>query len=115
MIKGITVRLVNHIPAGENELGETISLPEWEEVENVLPGQPTAEQIVTDQQLFGKRTVYLLCIPKGDTHQWKDAEVVFLNKPWNGQRFRTFGPPIAYVEANTPTPWNKQIRCEQIE
>jgi hypothetical protein len=110
MIKGIPVRLINQIPAGENPLGEPVTVPEWAVVENVLPGQPTMEQIVTDQQLFGKRTVYLLCIPKGDAHHWEDAEVLFF-----GRKFRTFGPCIEYVEANCPTPWNRQIRCELIE
>lgn len=110
MIKGITVRLINQIPAGKNELDEPITVPTWEDVENVLPGQPTMEQIVTDQQLYGKRTVYLLCIPKGDEHNWEDAEVLFF-----GKKYHTFGPCIEYVEANTPTPWNRQIRCERIE
>lgn len=110
MIKGITVRLINQIPAGKNELDEPITVPTWEDVENVLPGQPSSEQIVTDQQLYGKRAVYNLCIPKGDTHQWEDAEVVFF-----GAKYHTFGPLVEYVEANCPTPWNRWIRCERIE
>jgi hypothetical protein len=110
LIKAITVRLFSPVTQSLDGFNEPIATETYEDVPGVLVYPTTGDAIVTDLQIYGKRSIYELCIPKGDDHQWEDAEVGFF-----GKKYHTFGPCIEYVEANTPTPWNKQIRCELIE
>ena len=112
MIKGITVHLIEQVQVGYDEFKAPayIDAPQPTPVENVLVSPVSAEAIVTDLQLYGKNAVYELSIPKGDTHEWEDRPVLFM-----GHRYRTFGPVYEYIEANTPTPWNKKVKVERIE
>lgn len=79
-------------------------------VENVLVGQPTAEDVTDSISLYGKRIEYILGIPKGDAHDWTDTVVEFF-----GARYRTFGAIIQGIEANVPTAWHKKVRVERYE
>lgn len=110
MIKGIDVVLIEKIETGRNEF----DIPIYEEretvVKNVLVGQPTTDDIVSNETLHGKKTVYKLAIPKGDTHDWKDTKVKFF-----GQTFKTFGDVIQGIEEMVPLRWNKQISVERYE
>ena len=111
MIKGITVDLFNPREVGRDELGIPVTIDEPPEaVPNVLVYPASPEAVVTDLQLFGKRTVYELCIPKVDQHEWEDRKVRFF-----GKTFRTFGPCIEYIDANVPLKWNRKIRVERYE
>lgn len=112
MIKGITVGLVDRVQVGYDDFHAPIYIdaPEPTPVENVLVTPASAEAIVTDMQIFGKRLVYELSIPKGDKHCWEDRPVLFF-----GQRFRSYGPVYQWIDANVPGPWNKKVKVERIE
>lgn len=112
MIKGVTVELIERIRVDYDEFGAPIyaDAPEPVSVENVLVTPATAEQIVTDLQLYGRRLAYELSIPKGDAHEWENRPVVIF-----GQRFQSFGPVYEWIEANVPGPWNKKVKVERIE
>ena len=88
--------------------------PVWEfkavTVANVLVGQPTADEITSGIDLYGKKAEYMIGIPKGDEHAWEDADVEFF-----GRRWRTFGTVIRGIEANVPTPWHHKIRVAVYE
>ena len=88
--------------------------PVWEfkavTVANVLVGQPTADEITSGIDLYGKKAEYMIGIPKGDEHAWEDADVEFF-----GRRWRTFGTVIRGIEANVPTPWHYKIRVARYE
>ena len=71
-----------------------------ETISNVLIGEPA---------LNGKN--YTLGIPKGDTNDWTDTEVI-LPEPFAG-RYRTIGYPTAGIEANIPLRWNKKVKVER--
>ena len=43
-----------------------------EPVENVLIGEPSAEAVISELELYGKCIAYTLAISKGDTHHWED-------------------------------------------
>ena len=58
--------------------------------------------------LTGKKAVYTLAIPKGDTHDWEDKEVKFFGKRW-----RTFGIPLEGIEQLIPLDWNKKVMVER--
>ncbi len=79
-------------------------------VENVLIAPSTTDDITNATTMYGKHAVYTLGIPKGDTHEWEDREVVFF-----GRRWRTFGVVIQGVEENIPGPWHKKVQVEAYE
>lgn len=109
-MRGITVGLHVRTQTGEDALNNPIYSSIVENVANVLVGEPTTDDITSSINLYGKRIQYMLGIPKGDTHNWKDAEVEIF-----GRTFRTFGDTIEGIEANIPTPWHKKVRVERCE
>ena len=86
MIKAITVQLYNVQELGRDEFDVPVRLPVPEDVPGVLVYPSSADAVVTDLQLYGRKSVYQLCIPKGDSHEWEDRLVGFF-----GKIFRTFG------------------------
>lgn len=82
-------------------------------VDDVLVGQPSTNDIENALALYGKRVAYTLAIPKGDTNVWQDTMVV-LPDPFAGT-YRTIGIPTAGIEANVPTRWNKKVLIERFE
>ncbi len=109
-MRGITVGLHVRTQTGEDALNNPIYSSSVENVDNVLVGEPTTDDITSSINLYGKRIQYMLGIPKGDAHNWKDTEVEIF-----GRTFRTFGDTIEGIEANIPTPWHKKVRVERCE
>ena len=110
MIKGITIKLYTKTQTGTDGFNAPIYTETAEEVANVLV-QPTSETEILDTlNLTGRKAVYQLAIPKGDTHDWTDVKVEFFN-----QTFRTIGTPIEGIEELLPLAWNKKVRCERYE
>ena len=78
------------------------------DVSDVLVGSPTTDDITNSLNLYGKKVEYMLGIPKGDTHNWIDTDVII----W-GNRYRTFGYPITGEQANIPLRWGQNVRVER--
>lgn len=112
-IHGITIKLYNRTKIGIDELHRPIYEETPEEVENVLVGEPSTDDIINTQTLTGKRVQYWLGIPKGDTHVWTDR-VVELPEPFAG-KYRTFGDVIAGIEDMIPLSWNKKVMVERYD
>lgn len=110
MIRGETVVLLEKIETGMDPFGKPIITEVPISVDNVLLGNPSTDAQISELSLYGKRIIYVLGIPKGDTHDWKDKEVLI-----RGQRFRTYGFPLTQTEANVPGPWNTQVKVEAYE
>lgn len=110
MIKGIPVTIHDRVQTGTDRFNAPIYEDREVTVENVLVTPTAAEEIVSEIQLYGKRSVYTLCIPKGDGHAWEGQKISFL-----GQTFRAFGPVTEYIEDLVPGPWNKKVKVERIE
>lgn len=108
MIKGITVILVVEEQVGVDGFNAPIYETSEVEIENVLVAPASSDDIVTTQDLTGKKAVYTLAIPKGDNHNWIDAKVRFF-----GQEWKTFGFPLEGIEENIPLDWNKKVMVEQ--
>lgn len=106
-MKTETVRLHVKTLSGRDSLNNPVFDDEVIEVSGVLIGHPSTEELLSSVQLYGKRTEYMLALPKGDDHVWTDTEVEFF-----GRKFRTFGDVIQGIEANVPTLWHKQVRVE---
>lgn len=107
-IKGITVTLINRKEVGRDPIGEPIYEEVPIEVENVLVSPTSSDDIVNNFELYGKKAVYTLAIPKGDTNNWTDAKVKFFGETW-----RTFGIPLEGIEAMIPLSWNKKVQVER--
>lgn len=108
MIRGITILLYEKRQTGTDALKAPIYEETPVEVRNVLVGEPSAEDVINEMQLYGKRIAYTLAIPKGDTHDWSNVTVEFF-----GQKWRTYGDVIQGIEAMIPLTWNKKVKVER--
>lgn len=106
-MRGIKVVLYERTQVGVDELNNAVYEDVPVVVDDVLVGQPSTDDITNSLSLYGKKLDYVLGIPKGDTHKWKDAEIEFF-----GKKFRSFGDVIEGIEANVPTRWHKQVRVQ---
>lgn len=107
MIKGITVTLIDKVETGKDPFGSPIYEDEEIEVNNVLVSPTSSDDIVNQLTLTGKKAIYTIAIPKGDTHNWEDKKVRFFGKTW-----RTFGEPLEGIEELIPLDWNKKVKVE---
>lgn len=107
-MKGTTVQIVQLTQTGTDPFGAAIYSEELVDVADVLVGQPSTEDVTNALQMYGKRIAYTLGIPKGDTHNWTDAEVVI----WGG-RYRTIGYPITGESENIPLRWGQNVHVER--
>lgn len=105
---GQTIRLFDKIQTGTDAFKAPIYQENSIDVENVLICPVSTEDIAEDLQLYGKRAVYELHIPKTDANQWENRIVEFY-----GQRWQTFGIPLQWMEALTPGPWNRKVKVER--
>ena len=108
MIKGITVILYENVTIGEDPFnapiyGETKTL-----VDNVLVSPASSDDVISAQDLYGKKAIYTLAIPKGDKHNWEDSKVQFFNQTW-----KSFGIPLEGIENLIPLEWNKKVMVER--
>ena len=110
MIKGITVKVAVKTATGTVDgFNRAVYTSELVDVDNVLVAPLSDAEILETLNLTGKRAVYQLGIPKGDTHDWENTEVQFF-----GETFRTIGKPTMGIEANIPLEWNKKVKVEII-
>src|SRR5690625_1948991 len=110
MIKGITVTLINKKEVERDPFNKPIYKDVPIQVDNVLVSPTSTEDIVSTLELTGKKAVYTLASPKGDTNSWEDDEVVFFNQRWRTLEFVT-----ACIENLIPLDWNKKVMVERYE
>lgn len=110
-IHGITVALRERISSGADPLGDpVVSYGSPVAVMNVLVAPATGEELTDTFTLTGRRAVYTLGIPKGDTHNWEGGKVSFF-----GHDFNVIGPETQGIDAMVPGQWNKKVQVELIE
>lgn len=107
-LKGITVELLEAKVTGKDPFGKSIKVENWVKVDNVLVSPTSSDDVVNSMSLYGKKAVYQLAIPKGDTHNWEDTEVKFF-----GSKFKTFGFTTEGIEDLIPLNWNKKVMVEK--
>lgn len=108
MIKGITVTLIKQIESGKDEFGAPIYEERRINVDNVLVAPSTTTEILDTTNLYGKKAVYSLGIPKDDTNVWEDQIVEFF-----GQKWRVFGFTTIGIESMIPLSWNRKAMVEK--
>lgn len=109
-IRGITVTLYKETQSGTDGFGRPVYTETPIEVNNVLVAPASTSETLDTVNLTGKKAVYTLAIPKGDTHDWKDKKVEFF-----GEMFKTFGEPLQGIEDMIPLEWNTKIQVERYE
>lgn len=105
---GIDITLYAREQTGTDAFGAPVYTETAKTVSNVLVGEPSADDVVTDLRIYGKRLAYTLAIPKGDENDWEDATVEFF-----GQKFRAYGPVSQGIEELIPLSWNKKVKVER--
>lgn len=108
MLKGITITLYNKKMVSFDEFNRPVHQDIPVRVENVLVAPESNPEILSQLNLSGKKEVYVLAIPKGDTNDWADTKVEFFGKVW-----RTVGEPLEGIEGLIPLDWNKKVRVER--
>lgn len=110
MIKGMDIILHEMKQTGVDGFKRPIYEEQTEVIKNVLVAPASSDDVVSSQDLYGKKAVYTLAIPKGDMHDWRDATVEFFGREW-----KTFGIPLEGMEENIPLDWNKKVMVEAYE
>ena len=77
---------------------------------NVLVAPVSSDDAINQLNLTGRKAVYTLAIPKGDTNVWEGQEVRFFNERW-----RVVGIPTQGIENLIPLDWNKKVQVERYE
>lgn len=109
-IKGIEVTLYEQTATEPDEFGAERYIETPVTVENVLVAPATSQEILDTINLYGKKAVYTMAIPKGDEHDWEDKRVSFFGKDWH-----TFGIPLIGIECDIPLDWNMKVMVERYE
>ena len=110
-LHGITIQLLVRKQIGTDAFNAPIYQETAESVPNVLVGQPSSTEVSDAQNLTGKKIVYWLGIPKGDTHDWENVKVI-LPAPFSGT-FRTFGYEQTGILDMIPLSWGRNIAVER--
>ncbi len=108
MITGIPVTLIEQVESGKDPFGAPVYTEMEVTVDNVLVAPASVDDITSSVELYGKKAIYTIAIPKGDEHEWQDQIVEFF-----GHRWRIFGYPEEGIEANIPLSWNQKWKVER--
>ena len=109
MIKGIDITLHVLTQTGTDAMNAPVYTDSTVTVNNVLVYPSSDQEILDTLNLYGKKAVYTLLIPKGDSNEWENTFVEFFAEKW-----RTIGHPTEYIEANVPLKWNKKVQVESL-
>lgn len=107
-MKGTDIQIAVNTVVGYDEFGAPIIREDFETVKDCLVGSPTSEQITDALNMYGKKLVYVVGIPKGDTHTWENRKVMI----W-GEMYQTFGFCMTGIQENIPLRWGQNIRVER--
>lgn len=111
-IRGISVNLYTETVSSYDSFGAPIYTTEKVTVDNVLVAQPSTDDVTTALSMYGKKITFNLGIPKGDTHDWINKTVDWVDAQGHTVTVKTFGFPVMGIEANVPGPWHMIVKCE---
>lgn len=109
MLRGTTIQLIERRQTGEDPFGAPVYEETAVDVDNVLIAPVSDEERLDTLNLTGRRAVYQLAIPKGDTHEWENCIVAFF-----GARWRVIGKPVRGMDDLVPLAWNLKVKVESI-
>lgn len=106
-LKGISITLYSVSVTGYDDFNAPILAETAITVDNVLIQPSTEAEITETLNLYGKKAIYTLGIPKGDANDWENRKVQFFGENW-----RVIGKPVEGIEAMIPLKWNKKVKVE---
>jgi len=109
-LKGITVTLYEKTQTGTDAFNEPIYTETPVPVDNVLVSPTSQTEILETVNLYGRKAVYTLAIPKGDTHDWTNRKITFFGKDW-----QSFGIPSQGIDDLIPLGWNLKVTVDRYE
>lgn len=110
-MKTTEVVLYNKVDTGERDkTNRPITTEKATVVSGVLIAPVSVEEVINTINLTGKKAVYQLAIPKGDSNDWENAKVRY-----KGKFYRTIGIPEEGMDENIPLMWNRKIKVERYE
>ena len=110
-LKGITITLYDLTQTGTDPLNKPIYAETPVQIGNVLVAPVESTEQLETFSLTGRRAIYQLGIPKGDTHDWTAGKrVSFFGADW-----RIIGIPTEGIESMIPLDWNKKVQVERYE
>lgn len=108
MLKGIQIKVIGKKQIGVDELNCPIYEETTEFIDDVLVAPATDAEIAETVNLYGRKALYTLAIPKGNQTDFIDKKIEFFSGS-----FITIGCPLEGIEENIPLRWNKKVRVEQ--
>lgn len=108
MITGRTVILLEKQQTGVDAFNRPTYAEVPAEVENVLIAPLSDQEVLDTLNLTGRKAVYQLGIPKGDTHDWENQRVQFFGETW-----QVIGIPTEGQSELIPLFWNKKATVER--
>lgn len=110
-MKGITITLWDRTKTDVDELNNPVYTETSVSVDNVLVAPVNSTEVLDTYNLTGRKAVYQLAIPKGDTNDWTAGKKVsFFGEDWRIIEIAEEG-----IEALIPLQWNKKVRVERYE
>lgn len=111
MISGTTVTVLRSVAGLKDRFGNPTKYTEESEVADVLVS-PGATEDLEASRPEGVAVAFTLHFPKTFTGSLEGCTVV-LPEPWaNKDGYRVIGDPRPYMDANTPTRWNRPVEVE---
>lgn len=111
MIRGVTASVRTPILGARDRFGNlTVSWSEPVDVANVLVSPNTTADLEAGRP-DGDSLSLTLHFPKGFTASLENCEID-LPEPW-GNGWRVIGDPKPYIDANTPTEWDRPATVEK--
>lgn len=105
MLKGIPIVYYNKEKTGADAFNRDIFTESAEIIQNVLVAPASTGDLNSSTNVSETILQYYICIPKGDTHNWRNVEVEFFGKRW-----RTIGDAEEWIESMVPLSWNKRVK-----
>ena len=112
-MRGVTVTLYETTEQGRDAFNAPIIKETATTIDNVLIGEPSTDDYTSAVSVYGKQIRFMLGIPKGDTHDWKD-KIVQLPAPFSCQ-VKTFGFVETGIQDLIPLAWGGKVAAERFE
>ena len=110
-IRGITITLYDVAQTGTDPLNKPIYTETPVAVDNVLVAPVNSTEQLETFNLTGRKALYQMAIPKGDSHEWTAGKKVrFFDANW-----RIIGIPTEGIDELIPLDWNKKVQVERYE
>jgi hypothetical protein len=110
-IRGITITLYDVAQTGTDPLNKPIYNEVPVVVDNVLVAPVNSTEQLETFNLTGRKAIYQMAIPKGDSHEWTAGKKVrFFGADW-----RIIGIPTEGIDELIPLDWNKKVQVERYE